>query len=154
VQEQDHPELQYQKRNDPLLNLTDCTVFEYGVDLIDFLLYYPLLNLLWFFLWLHTAHPHKIYSSDVLILRFLEAYCENLANYDALVEVWPYCLAYSKDVTSQAYGYKYLFPSLLRFIHSVVDKLSTTSCFEDRKIRKEMQVCHTLMRMLVTSNEA
>ncbi|CAG8507748.1 1615_t:CDS:10 [Paraglomus brasilianum] len=77
--------------------------------------------------------------SDVLILRFLETYCENLDQYDALVEVWPYCLAYSKDIISQANGYKYLFPSLMRFIHSVVDKLTTTSCFEDRKMRKDMQ---------------
>ncbi|CAI2173784.1 1528_t:CDS:10 [Funneliformis geosporum] len=52
--------------------------------------------------------------SDIIILRFLEVYCDSLAAPQPLIEVWPQCLAYIKDYTAQASSYKYLFPALLK----------------------------------------
>ncbi|CAB4494243.1 hypothetical protein RhiirA1_417017 [Rhizophagus irregularis] len=77
--------------------------------------------------------------SDIVILRFLEVYCDTLELSQPLIEVWPQCLAYVKDYIAQASSYKYLFPVLLRFIHKLSDKLCSTIYFEDKKVRRDMQ---------------
>ncbi|CAG8716530.1 18746_t:CDS:10, partial [Acaulospora morrowiae] len=76
--------------------------------------------------------------TDVLILRFLEVYADSLDKIDPLIEVWPQCMSYIKDF-AQASVYKNLFPSILRFMHGLAERLCLTSYFEDKKVRKEMQ---------------
>ncbi|CAG8542048.1 7991_t:CDS:10 [Funneliformis mosseae] len=76
--------------------------------------------------------------SDIIILRFLEVFCDSLAVNQPLIEVWPQCLAYIKDYIAQASSYKYLFPALLKFMHKLSDKLCSTAYFEDKKVRRDM----------------
>ncbi|RIB04667.1 Dopey, N-terminal-domain-containing protein [Gigaspora rosea] len=77
--------------------------------------------------------------TDTMILRFIEAYCDSLRELDPLTKVWPQCISYVKDHFAQATTYKYLFPNILRFMHGLADKLSTTEYFDDKKVRKDMQ---------------
>ncbi|RIA92963.1 Dopey, N-terminal-domain-containing protein [Glomus cerebriforme] len=83
------------------------------------------------------SRPNKL--SDIVILRFLEGYCDSLELSQPLIEVWPQCLTFVKDYITQAYSYKYLFPALLKFIHKLSDKLCSTVYFEDKKVRRDMQ---------------
>ncbi|CAG8547676.1 3387_t:CDS:10 [Dentiscutata erythropus] len=77
--------------------------------------------------------------TDVMVLRFIEAYCDSLEGLEPLVKVWPQCISYVKDHFAQATTYKYLFPNILRFMHGLADKLCTTDYFDDKKVRKDMQ---------------
>ncbi|KAG9286705.1 hypothetical protein G9A89_012255 [Geosiphon pyriformis] len=78
--------------------------------------------------------------SDIVILRFLEVYSDSLeANSEALIDVWPQCLAYVKDFSAQATVYKYLLPSLLRFMTVVFHKLSSGTFFKESRAQREMQ---------------
>ncbi|CAG8486931.1 23999_t:CDS:10 [Cetraspora pellucida] len=77
--------------------------------------------------------------TDIMILRFIEAYCDSLGELEPLTKVWPQCISYVKDHFAQATTYKYLFPNILRFMHGLADKLCSTEYFEDKKVRKDMQ---------------
>ncbi|CAG8462540.1 15995_t:CDS:10, partial [Acaulospora colombiana] len=77
-----------------------------------------------------AARPGKL--TDILILRFLEVYADSLDKADPLIEVWPQCMSYIKDF-AQTSAYKNLFPSILRFMHGLADRLCLTSYFEDKK---------------------
>ncbi|CAG8458839.1 9044_t:CDS:10 [Racocetra persica] len=77
--------------------------------------------------------------TDIMILRFIEAYCDSLGELEPLTKVWPQCISYVKDHFAQATTYKYLFPNILRFMHGLADKLCTNEYFDDKKVRKDMQ---------------
>ncbi|RHZ59323.1 hypothetical protein Glove_364g9 [Diversispora epigaea] len=77
--------------------------------------------------------------TDIMILRFLEVYADSLKDMDPLIEVWPQCISYIKDYYAQASVYKYLFPSLLRFMHEFAERICSSTYFEEKKVRKEMQ---------------
>ncbi|CAG8446762.1 2882_t:CDS:10 [Ambispora leptoticha] len=79
--------------------------------------------------------------SDVLILKFLEVYTDSLSSNieEPLVDVWQQCLGYVKDMSAQATIYKYLLPSLLRFMTVILLKLSKTDFFKETRTQREMQ---------------
>ncbi|CAG8433328.1 13062_t:CDS:10 [Ambispora gerdemannii] len=79
--------------------------------------------------------------SDVLILKFLEVYTDSLsANIEEpFVDVWQQCLSYVKDFSAQATIYKYLLPSLMRFMTVILLRLSTTNFFKENRTQREMQ---------------
>ncbi|RUP50361.1 Dopey, N-terminal-domain-containing protein [Jimgerdemannia flammicorona] len=84
-----------------------------------------------------VLRPGKL--ADTSILRFAEIYCESLPKSDVLIDVWPQCLMFVKDYFANASIYKYYFPSLLRFLTIICERLSTTIYFEDKKVRREAQ---------------
>ncbi|KAF9960614.1 hypothetical protein BGZ65_012020 [Modicella reniformis] len=76
-------------------------------------------------------------ATDTVLLRFLEIYCMYLLSVDSLVELWPICLNFVREYFPQATTYKYAFPSLLRVMTVLCDRLSQTAYFDDKKIRRD-----------------
>ncbi|KAF8924042.1 hypothetical protein BGZ58_002248, partial [Dissophora ornata] len=81
--------------------------------------------------------PRISKATDIVMLRFLEIYCTYLPSSDSLVEVWPSCLNFIREYFPQATNYKYAFPSVLRVMTVLCDRLSQTVYFEDKKIRRD-----------------
>ncbi|KAF9137838.1 hypothetical protein BGX30_009855 [Mortierella sp. GBA39] len=76
-------------------------------------------------------------ASDTVLLRFMEIYCTYLPSAESLVDLWPMCLNFVREYFPQATTYKYAFPSLLRIMTVICDRLSHTSYFDDKKIRRD-----------------
>ncbi|KAG0208460.1 hypothetical protein BGX28_000598 [Mortierella sp. GBA30] len=76
-------------------------------------------------------------ATDIVLLRFLEIYCTYLPSVDSLVDLWPLCLNFVREYFPQATSYKYAFPSLLRVMTVLCDRLSQTTYFDDKKIRRD-----------------
>ncbi|KAG0365844.1 hypothetical protein BGZ54_006153 [Gamsiella multidivaricata] len=76
-------------------------------------------------------------ATDIVLLRFLEIYCTYLPSVDSLVDLWPLCLNFVREYFPQATTYKYAFPSLLRIMTVLCDRLSHTTYFDDKKIRRD-----------------
>ncbi|KAI1316511.1 hypothetical protein EDD11_009924 [Mortierella claussenii] len=76
-------------------------------------------------------------ATDIVLLRFVEIYCTYLPQVDSLVDLWPLCQNFVREYFPQATTYKYAFPSLLRVMTVLCDRLSNTSYFEDKKIRRD-----------------
>jgi len=72
-----------------------------------------------------------------VLLRFVEIYCSYLPNVESLVDLWPLCLNFVREYFPQATTFKYAFPSLLRIMTVLCDRLSHTSYFDDKKIRRD-----------------
>ncbi|KAF9918461.1 hypothetical protein BX616_008681 [Lobosporangium transversale] len=86
----------------------------------------------------NSPRTKPFYSrSDIVLLRFVEIYCNYLPQVDSLVDLWPLCLNFVRDYFPQATTYKYAFPSLLRVMTVLCDRLSNTTYFEDKKIRRD-----------------
>ncbi|GJJ70854.1 hypothetical protein EMPS_03204 [Entomortierella parvispora] len=76
-------------------------------------------------------------ATDIVLLRFVEIYCSYLPNVESLVDLWPLCLNFVREYFPQATTFKYAFPSLLRIMTVLCDRLSHTNYFEDKKIRRD-----------------
>ncbi|KAF9347056.1 hypothetical protein BGX26_001433 [Mortierella sp. AD094] len=76
-------------------------------------------------------------ATDIVLLRFLEIYCTYLPSVEPLVDLWPLCLSFVREYFPQATTYKYAFPSLLRIMTVLCDRLSHTAYFDDKKIRRD-----------------
>ncbi|KAG9326517.1 hypothetical protein KVV02_007666 [Mortierella alpina] len=76
-------------------------------------------------------------ATDIVLLRFLEIYCTYLPSVESLVDLWPLCMNFVRDYFPQATTYKYAFPSLLRIMTVLSDRLSQTTYFDDKKIRRD-----------------
>lgn len=76
-------------------------------------------------------------ATDIVLLRFLELYCVYLPSVDSLTELWPICQNFVREYFPQATTYKYAFPSLLRVMTVLCDRLSYTTYFDDKKIRRD-----------------
>ncbi|KAG0004507.1 hypothetical protein BGZ79_009040 [Entomortierella chlamydospora] len=76
-------------------------------------------------------------ATDIVLLRFLEIYCTYLPSVEPLVDLWPLCLNFVREYFPQATTYKYAFPSLLRIMTVLCDRLSQTAYFDDKKIRRD-----------------
>ncbi|KAK5828752.1 Dopey, N-terminal-domain-containing protein [Linnemannia elongata] len=76
-------------------------------------------------------------ASDIVLLRFMEIYCTYLPSAESLIDLWPMCLNFVREYFPQATTYKYAFPSLLRIMTVLCDRLSHTSYFDDKKIRRD-----------------
>ncbi|KAF9201272.1 hypothetical protein BGZ49_008474 [Haplosporangium sp. Z 27] len=76
-------------------------------------------------------------ATDIVLLRFLEIYCTYLPSVEPLVDLWPLCLNFVREYFPQATTYKYAFPSLLRIMTVLCDRLSHTAYFDDKKIRRD-----------------
>ncbi|KAF9312603.1 hypothetical protein BG003_006119 [Podila horticola] len=85
-------------------------------------------------------------ATDIVLLRFLEIYCTYLPTVDSLHDLWPLCLNFVREYFPQATTYKYAFPSLLRIMTVLCDRLSHTAYFEDKKIRRD--ACDLYQRVL------
>ncbi|KAK3825766.1 MAG: Dopey, N-terminal-domain-containing protein [Benniella sp.] len=76
-------------------------------------------------------------ATDIVLLRFLELFCTYLPSADSLTDLWPICQNFVRDYFPQATTYKYAFPSLLRVMTVLCDRLSYTAYFDDKKIRRD-----------------
>ncbi|KAF9581925.1 hypothetical protein BGW38_000888, partial [Lunasporangiospora selenospora] len=76
-------------------------------------------------------------ATDIVLLRFLEIYCTYLPSAEPLSDLWPLCLNFIREYFPQATTYKYAFPSLLRVMTVLCDRLSQTGYFEDKKLRRD-----------------
>ncbi|KAF9924707.1 hypothetical protein FBU30_005377 [Linnemannia zychae] len=76
-------------------------------------------------------------ASDIVLLRFMEIYCAYLPTTESLIDLWPMCLNFIREYFPQATTYKYAFPPLLRIMTVLCDRLSHTSYFDDKKIRRD-----------------
>ncbi|KAF9398703.1 hypothetical protein BGX21_007403 [Mortierella sp. AD011] len=76
-------------------------------------------------------------ATDIVLLRFLEIYCTYLPSVEPLVDLWPLCLNFVREYFPQATTYKYAFPSLLRIMTVLCNRLSQTAYFDDKKIRRD-----------------
>ncbi|KAF9186710.1 hypothetical protein BGZ51_001791 [Haplosporangium sp. Z 767] len=76
-------------------------------------------------------------ATDIVLLRFLEIYCTYLPSVESLVDLWPLCMNFVREYFPQATTYKYAFPSLLRVMTVLCDRLSQTNYFDDKKIRRD-----------------
>ncbi|KAG0344934.1 hypothetical protein BG004_004061 [Podila humilis] len=85
-------------------------------------------------------------ATDIVLLRFLEIYCTYLPTVDSLLDLWPLCLNFVREYFPQATTYKYAFPSLLRIMTVLCDRLSRTAYFDDKKIRRD--ACDLYQRVL------
>ncbi|KAG0261587.1 hypothetical protein BG011_000876 [Mortierella polycephala] len=77
-------------------------------------------------------------ATDIVLLRFLEIYCTYLPSVESLVDLWPLCMNFIREYFPQATTYKYAFPSLLRVMTVLCDRLSQTNYFDDKKIRRDV----------------
>ncbi|CAH1756245.1 1732_t:CDS:10 [Entrophospora sp. SA101] len=84
-----------------------------------------------------TQRTKKV-GSDIMIIRFLEFYSSTVG-IDSLIEICPQCMTYTKEYFTNGTMFKYIFPSLLRFLHEISDKLTNAIHFEDKKVRRDMQ---------------
>ncbi|KAF9430127.1 hypothetical protein BGZ94_008233 [Podila epigama] len=85
-------------------------------------------------------------ATDIVLLRFLEIYCTYLPSVDSLQDLWPLCLNFVREYFPQATTYKYAFPSLLRIMTVLCDRLSHKTYFDDKKIRRD--ACDLYQRVL------
>ncbi|KAG0088885.1 hypothetical protein BGZ92_005611, partial [Podila epicladia] len=85
-------------------------------------------------------------ATDIVLLRFLEIYCTYLPSVDSLLDLWPLCLNFVREYFPQATTYKYAFPSLLRIMTVLCDRLTHTTYFDDKKIRRD--ACDLYQRVL------
>ncbi|KAG0295715.1 hypothetical protein BGZ98_001266 [Dissophora globulifera] len=76
-------------------------------------------------------------ATDIVLLRFLEIYCSYLPSAESLCDLWPLCMNFVREYFPQATNYKYAFPSLLRLITVLCDRLSHTTYFDDKKVRRD-----------------
>ncbi|KAG0232967.1 hypothetical protein BGW42_007780 [Actinomortierella wolfii] len=85
-------------------------------------------------------------ASDVVLLRVIEVYCTYVTPQETLTELWPLCLNFVKEYLPQATNFKYAFPSLLRVMTVLCDRIAHTNYFEDKKTRRDS--CDLYQRVL------
>ncbi|KAL2915392.1 hypothetical protein HK105_205008 [Polyrhizophydium stewartii] len=94
--------------------------------------------------YLHTSSARERLKlqrpiADTMVVTFLEHYVSREVETDMLPECWSTLLLYIKEACVQASSVKYLFPPLLRLVHASFAKLSATSTFDDKRLRREAE---------------
>ncbi|KAF9975535.1 hypothetical protein BGZ73_000795 [Actinomortierella ambigua] len=84
-------------------------------------------------------------ATDIVLLRIIEVYCTHVPQ-ETLAELWPLCLNFVREFLPQATNFKYAFPSLLRVMTVLCDRITHTNYFEDKKIRRDS--CDIYQRVL------
>lgn len=81
----------------------------------------------------------QLHSYELVRFEFLEAYVSRLDG-PVAVQIWPSFLTFVKDFIHSPAPHKYrLFPSL-RYLTTLVEKISTTSALEDRRMKRDLHV--------------
>lgn len=86
--------------------------------------------------------------SESELASFLVAYARSLDD-DVLDEIWTDCTTFLRDVLSNPFPHRQILPRLIEFAAILGTKLENTTFGEDRRMRKELGVCH-----LTTSTHA
>ncbi|KAH6562158.1 hypothetical protein BASA83_005784 [Batrachochytrium salamandrivorans] len=82
---------------------------------------------------------------DTCMVAFLEFYIRNRVSFTVLMECWPTLISYLKEACVQAAAVKYIFPQLLRLVHSILEKFHGTVAFDNKRLRREAE--ETLQRI-------
>ncbi|KAG0266708.1 hypothetical protein DFQ27_009484 [Actinomortierella ambigua] len=85
-------------------------------------------------------------ATDIVLLRIIEVYCTHVTSKETLTELWPLCLNFVREFLPQATNFKYAFPSLLRVMTVLCDRIAYMPYFEDRKVRRDS--CDVYQRVL------
>lgn len=79
--------------------------------------------------------------SESELASFLVAYARSLDD-DVLDEIWTDCTTFLRDVLSNPFPHRQILPRLIEFAAILGSKLENTTFGEDRRMRKELGVCH------------
>lgn len=79
--------------------------------------------------------------SESELASFLVAYARSLDD-DVLDEIWTDCTTFLRDVLSNPFPHRQILPRLIEFAAILGTKLENTTFGEDRRMRKELGVCH------------
>lgn len=83
--------------------------------------------------------------SESELASFLVAYARSLDD-DVLDEIWTDCTTFLRDVLSNPFPHRQILPRLIEFAAILGTKLENTTFGEDRRMRKELGVCHFFRR--------
>ena len=84
--------------------------------------------------------------TDVGLAVFLVAYTRALDD-DAMDEIWNDCMTFLKDVLANPLPHGQILPRLLEFIAVLCDKVDRTNFGDQRRMRRELAVCVSLLRL-------
>ena len=87
---------------------------------------------------------------DLTVFDFLEQYLLRLEG-PLAAQVWVRFIQLAKDLSSAFRDYKPQVFSTLRCFTVLADKVSQTTLVEDKRVRKDLQVCHPQTFMLGTA---
>lgn len=84
---------------------------------------------------------------DTDIVIFLVDYAKSLED-DAMDEIWQDCITFLRDLLGNPFPHRQTLPSLLEFAAILGEKVDNTNFGEQRKMRRELGVRSTSLRMI------
>ena len=85
---------------------------------------------------------NSLQDTDIVI--FLVDYAQSLED-DAMDEIWQDCVTFLRDLLGNPFPHRQTLPSLLEFAAILGEKVDNTNFGEQRKMRRELGVCFSII---------